>query len=238
VTAEKLMVEPGYVRIAGGIARRIRSDELQPGAQLPSRAELAEAHGVSEIVAREAIGLLRSQGLVRSVERRGVFVAQRPSLLRVSPERQLETAEDSFANESGRVDIERYPSGQIPAPDDIAELLGLTAGGDVAHVMTCITVEGRPVTISDSYWPPDIDGVNGATVMEETLSIRPPTEGHGAYLGTPPGELVVTIRQQFLRGDQPALVANVTYPLDRYSAYVFRMPLPNGASGPDRERDR
>jgi GntR family transcriptional regulator len=49
---------------------------------------MVERHAVSDIVARKAIELLQSQGLVRSVRRRGNFVADRPNLVRVSPERQ------------------------------------------------------------------------------------------------------------------------------------------------------
>ena len=86
------MTQPAYVTIAGSYARAIRTGELPPGVQLPSLAEIAERHGVSDIVARKAIDLLQSQGLVRSVRRRGNFVADRPNLVRVSPERQQETA--------------------------------------------------------------------------------------------------------------------------------------------------
>src|SRR5258708_4018408 len=78
------MPEPAYVTIAGAYARRIRSGEFPPGVQLPSYAEIGQQHGVSDIVVRKAVELLQSQGLVRSVRRRGIFVADRPNLVRVS----------------------------------------------------------------------------------------------------------------------------------------------------------
>ncbi|WP_227985624.1 winged helix-turn-helix domain-containing protein [Nocardia spumae] len=63
----------------GEYARRIRGGELPPGTQLPSYSEIAARNNVSDIVVRKALELLQSQGLVRSVRRRGVFVSDRPT---------------------------------------------------------------------------------------------------------------------------------------------------------------
>ncbi|WP_405161917.1 winged helix-turn-helix domain-containing protein [Nocardia sp. NBC_01499] len=68
------MAEAAYVTIAGDYARRIRNGTLPGDAQLPSHAELAERHGVSRSVIRQAIQLLCNQQLVRTVPRRGTFV--------------------------------------------------------------------------------------------------------------------------------------------------------------------
>ncbi|MFI6907315.1 GntR family transcriptional regulator [Nonomuraea sp. NPDC050394] len=69
------MSEPAYIRIACEYAKRIRGGELPSRAQLPSYKEIAEENGVSDIVVRKALDLLKNQGLVRAVPRRGVFVA-------------------------------------------------------------------------------------------------------------------------------------------------------------------
>ena len=221
--------QPAYVRIAGEIARRIRTGELPPRAQLPSRTELAEVHGVSDIVIRSAIGLLRSQGLVRTVERRGVFVAERPTLSRVSPERQLESAEMSFTNEAGDdVHVERQEHTIVPATDDIADALGVPHGTSIVHVTTRVAVDGKPISISETYEPTGTargDAKAGRT-LEETLAIQPPPEHHAAYLGIPAGDSTVTIRQRFATGDRVDMVTDITYPTDRYASFVFRMQLP------------
>lgn len=61
------------------VARRLRqsieSGELKPGEQLPSQADLSEAYGVSRPVIREAISLLKSEGLVIAQQGRGQFVS-------------------------------------------------------------------------------------------------------------------------------------------------------------------
>ncbi|HWE91229.1 MAG TPA: GntR family transcriptional regulator [Pseudonocardiaceae bacterium] len=220
------MAEPAYVTIAGEYARRIRSGELLAGMQLPSYAELAEKNKVSDIVVRKAIELLHSQGLVRSVRRRGIFVADRPNLIRVSPERQMENPETTFANESDQeIQIDRETK-RVPATDELAEIFRLSAGDQIKHVITRASEDGRPISISDTYQPTDVSGVSDATLLEETVADRIPSPTHGAWLDTAPGELVKTVHQQFLAADgRVIMTSDVSYPRDRYDAFVFRMSL-------------
>lgn len=219
------MAEPAYVSIAGAYARRIRSGELPPGSQLPSYSEIAAQGGVSDIVVRKAVELLQNQGLVRSVRRRGVFVADRLNLVRVSPERQMETPEVTFGNESDRdVRIDRQTE-HVRATDELAEALGISPGDEISHVVTRATEDGRPVSISDTYQPGDVTGMSMATVLEETIADRVPAPSHAAWLRTMPGDLVKTVRQRFLAADRVIMLSDVSYPRDRYDAFVFRMTL-------------
>ncbi|WP_164750752.1 winged helix-turn-helix domain-containing protein, partial [Mesorhizobium sp. M1A.F.Ca.IN.022.04.1.1] len=50
--------------VAESLAEKIRSGELQPGAQLPTEAELCAEYDVSRTVVREAVARLRSEGMV------------------------------------------------------------------------------------------------------------------------------------------------------------------------------
>ena len=220
------MAEPAYVRIAGEYARRIRSGDLPPGMQLPSYAEIAKQSGVSDIVVRKALELLQSQGLVRSVRRRGVFVADRPALVRVSPERQMETAERSFQNESEQqIQVDRETS-QIPVTSELADALGIPVGEEINHVITRASEGGRPISISDTYHPLDVADISGAAFLEETISDQLPRAVHADWLRTTPGDLVKTVNQRFLSAENRIImISNVSYPLDRYEAFLFRMAL-------------
>ena len=79
-------IDPGIrlpARVAGNISKDIISGRLKPGDKLPTEPELAELFGVSRTVVREAIARLRSEGIVRSKQGAGVFVAdarQQPTL--------------------------------------------------------------------------------------------------------------------------------------------------------------
>ncbi|MGH3715845.1 MAG: GntR family transcriptional regulator [Micromonosporaceae bacterium] len=227
------MPEPAYVSIAGTYARRIRSGDLPPASQLPSYAEIAQRSNVSEIVVRKAIELLQSQGLVRSVRRRGIFVADRPNLVRVSPERQMEDPEATFRNESEReIGIDRE-SEQVPATDELAQAFGISPGDEVIHTLTRVSEEGRPVSCSDTYQPRDVADTSDAAILEETVADRIPAPTHAAWLGTAPGDLAKTIHQRYLTADgRLIMVSEVSYPRDRYDAFVFRMVLTPDSRAP------
>ncbi|MGW4369825.1 GntR family transcriptional regulator [Nocardia takedensis] len=220
------MPEPRYVSIAGDYAQLIRRGELAPGTQLPSYSELATRHGVSQIVIRKAVELLLSQGLVRTVERRGTFVADRPNLIRVSPEGQMESPEMTYSRESDReVSVERDTQ-RIPASEELAEAFAVGVGDELTHVITLASEGGRPVSISDTYQPLDVHGTADAAFLEETITDRIPPIAHAEFLGTPQGDLVKSVHQRFLSKDQRVLmISNISYPRDRYDAFVFRMHL-------------
>lgn len=59
--------------IASALAARIRSGQIPAGSRLPSEPELARSLGVSRNTVREAIGVLREQGLAVSKQGIGTF---------------------------------------------------------------------------------------------------------------------------------------------------------------------
>lgn len=66
-------------RLAVRLSALIESGKLAPGDRLPTEQQLADAHGVSRTVVREAVHQLKSRALVASRQGSGVFVAARPT---------------------------------------------------------------------------------------------------------------------------------------------------------------
>ncbi len=62
-------------QLAAVLAGQVASRRWVPGDRLPTEQQLAAAHGVSRTVVREAVHQLKSQGLLRSRQGSGVFVA-------------------------------------------------------------------------------------------------------------------------------------------------------------------
>ncbi|WP_410875275.1 GntR family transcriptional regulator [Nocardia sp. A7] len=224
------MAEPAYVKIAGDLARQIRNGEIPPGSQLPSLDDLAEINGVSRIVARQVFELLVSQGLVRTVRRKGAFVVDKPNLIRVSPERQYEDPEVTFRNEAvEEVEVARDTE-TLAADVPLSEELGVEVGSDVVHVTTRASIGGRPVSISESYQPAGVEGTESAAFLEETLSDVVPRPDHAEWLQLSPADVVKSVYQRFLGpSDDVVMVSTISYPRDRYSAMRFRMALGNSA---------
>ncbi|OCX65683.1 GntR family transcriptional regulator [Thioclava sp. SK-1] len=71
------------VQISDLLRQDIQSGRFRPGDRLPSESELTRTHSVSRTVVREALGLLRSEGLVEARKGSGVFALD-PSLARPS----------------------------------------------------------------------------------------------------------------------------------------------------------
>ncbi|MFI1799708.1 GntR family transcriptional regulator [Streptomyces sp. NPDC020379] len=63
-----------YEKIADELSEAIRSGRLVPGERLPSEAALAERYGRSVPTIRDALRLLRSEGLIEKQQGRGNFV--------------------------------------------------------------------------------------------------------------------------------------------------------------------
>lgn len=59
----------------------IQAGELRPGDRLPTESQLAQLHGVSRTVVREAMSRLSAQGLIETQQGRGSFVLASPSLV-------------------------------------------------------------------------------------------------------------------------------------------------------------
>ncbi len=69
---------PAYLQIAADLRRK--AADMQVGDKLPSHNALAKEHRVSTTVAKEAIGVLVTEGIVVTHQGKGTFVRQVPAL--------------------------------------------------------------------------------------------------------------------------------------------------------------
>jgi GntR family transcriptional regulator len=65
---------PVYVQLADILRARIASGELAPRRPVPSKRTLMQEYGVAGGTIDKAIGILRDEGLVRTVTGRGIYV--------------------------------------------------------------------------------------------------------------------------------------------------------------------
>ena len=78
---------PIYRQIADHLRAGIREGRYPEGTPLPSETQLAELYDVTRMTARQAVDVLKNEGLVRSEHGRGVFVRQRPTVHRLARNR-------------------------------------------------------------------------------------------------------------------------------------------------------
>ena len=78
---------PHRYQVAADLREKIVSGQFAPGAKLPSEHDLVGTYGVSRPTIREAVDVLRGEGLVTSEHGRGVFVRPPASIQRVARSR-------------------------------------------------------------------------------------------------------------------------------------------------------
>jgi DNA-binding GntR family transcriptional regulator len=121
---------PPYARIAGHYRDLISSGELAPGDLLPSIKALAKEWQVSTATADRAMKLLRDERLVQGIPGVGTEVMGRPVSLSSGSERH----DRSGKMRSSWGDGEKssgHTAGIVPAPEDVATVLGIAPGDDV-----------------------------------------------------------------------------------------------------------
>jgi GntR family transcriptional regulator len=69
---------PLYIQVASVMRRRIETTQWVPGQKISTLVELEREFAVARVTIRQAIDILREEGLVRSQQGRGTFVAERP----------------------------------------------------------------------------------------------------------------------------------------------------------------
>lgn len=65
---------PVWRQVAAILRRRIRAGEIPPGRVIPSEPQLEQELGIARGTIRKGIALLRSEGLVVTVQGRGTYV--------------------------------------------------------------------------------------------------------------------------------------------------------------------
>lgn len=150
---------PAYERVADELRTAIYAEALS--GRLPSLAGLAARYNVTVDIARRAVDILRSEGLLITRQGSGTYVRRFQRITRSSPSR---LAAEQWA--AGRA-IQDADTGvrprtvdvivaEVPAPDYVAQALGTETGAPVLSRSRRFLVDKRPVQLSQSFIPLDI----------------------------------------------------------------------------------
>jgi GntR family transcriptional regulator len=148
-------------QVADVLRRQVLHGAFADG-MLPGESDLAGEFGVSRNAVREALDVLRGEGLVERVPGVGTVVCTQkyPHAL----ERLLGLAE--VLREHGEVTNEVRTAGMIVPPPAIAARLGVAAGISVVYLERLRWLNGLPLSLDLTYLAPDI----GTLVLAEDLA--------------------------------------------------------------------
>lgn len=139
-----------------------------PAGTLPHESTLATEYRASRNTVRQALDLLRAEGLVERLPGVGtVVVAEKyPHGL----DRLMGLAET--LHEHGRVTNEVRTMGPVPAPAPVADRLRVPPGGDVLYIERLRRLNGLPLSLDLTYIPLDIGTALLGADLENTDVFR------------------------------------------------------------------
>jgi GntR family transcriptional regulator len=154
---------PRFRLVADELRRRILAGAIPPGALLPSEAALIAEFGVSRGTIREAMALLRAEGLVVTEHGRGTHARPVLPVRRLGFDRYRREAgqaggdrppETSFTRDQG-IDWSDYQLDkefrEVPATATLAELFGIDVGTMLLERRFLFRALGIPQQTSTSY---------------------------------------------------------------------------------------
>ncbi|MFD8034671.1 GntR family transcriptional regulator [Streptomyces sp. NPDC059717] len=115
---------PAYKRLADELRSQIASGKLQVGAALPSASQLVKAHRVSTTVVRDALRILRDEGLVYGQPGKAVYVRATPEES-ASERLTLDELTDGFQRLHERLDELEPDTGRAALEELRAEIVDL-----------------------------------------------------------------------------------------------------------------
>jgi GntR family transcriptional regulator len=148
---------PKYQQIADTLRETIKAGEYGPGDRLPGENELMATHGVARMTARQALGVLRSEGLVEARKGAGVFVRSVRPLRRRSVQRLSEEQWGNgqsiweFDTEGRTLEVDQLTVSREAASQSIARVFGAADGTPVCVRRRRYVLDGKPAMLATSY---------------------------------------------------------------------------------------
>ncbi|MGA5794088.1 GntR family transcriptional regulator [Streptomyces cellulosae] len=198
---------PKYQRIADSLREAIRSGEYSPGDRLPGENELMAEYGVARMTARQALGVLRDEGIAEARKGAGVFVRSFRPIRRRGIQR---LAREQWGNgrsiwsadiESRALEVDQVSVSEETAPAYVSVALDLAAGDLVCVRRRRFVLDDKPVQVATSYLPLSL--VAGSAITQEDTGPGG-TYARLAELGHEPAHFREEIRSRMPSPDEVA----------------------------------
>jgi GntR family transcriptional regulator len=167
VGIDRRAATPLYLQLKELIAEGIRDGGLQPGDRVGSEAELEQAHQVSRITVRQAIGALVQEGEVYRVPGKGTYVA--------SPKLAPLAAFTSFSENmvaQGRTPSYRVLVAEwVIPPSRVGGELRLTPEERAFQLDRLLLADGMPMCLQHGFYPGRLLRPITNLLTPETLSV-------------------------------------------------------------------
>ncbi|MFJ1704263.1 GntR family transcriptional regulator [Kitasatospora sp. NPDC088346] len=197
--------QPKYRRIADALKAAIDSGQYRAGDRLPGENELMATYEVARMTARQALGVLQSEGIAEARKGAGVFVREfrplrRHGVQRLARERWGSGRSVWSADLGDRsLEVDQVAVAEEGVPVEIAGVLGVEPGDAVCVRRRRFVLDGKPVLLSTSYLP--------AALVAGTAVVRADAGPGGSYarlaeIGAAPVRFREEVRSRMPLGDE------------------------------------
>lgn len=203
------MPTPPSRRVADDLRRRLTAGEWAPGERLPSRTQLQGQYAVGSGAAQRAVDILREEGILVSLPRIGVVVADPPAV------RTLTDPDATWPYGRG----EPVLTAQAATPE-LAARFAVDPGTPVLRErVDLLDPDGRPSHLAVRW---SLDGTRRPWAEQRReVSGRPAGRDEAVLLGVAPGALLlVSSAVRTDRAGRVVEVAELLLPADRWRIAV------------------
>lgn len=223
-----------YEIVRGDILKK----KWQPGDMLPPESELIDTYQVSRTTVRQVLDMLVNEGLIYRQRGRGTFVAH-PTIEQAMV--RIVSFEEDMHQRGLEPGTQVLSSQLLPASAEIADLLQIELGEELARLARLRLADGEPISVEESnllhrHCPGILQGDYATASLRETLE-----EDHGIRLSrakqviravsasehlaealaVPVGSALLFVeRISFSQQDLPVELLRIYYRGDRYSLYT------------------
>ena len=144
---------PLYIQLREVIRGKIEEGEYPPGTAIPSESQLAEMYGLNRLSVRSALEALEYEGILTSVQGKGVFVNG------AKTERDLDTLggyRHTMSERSRDASTRVLVKALRKAGPYYAQVLGLGENDDVWFIRRIDRSQGEPVALEEIYIPYEV----------------------------------------------------------------------------------
>ena len=142
-----------YIQIADELRTNIEEAVYQPGDKLPTEKNLSDRFNVNRHTIRNAIAVLKEEGLIRVDRGRGMFVAKTPIKYPIGERVRYN---ESLEAQGIKASYEKLKAIEIPAEGAIADALKIDIGAPVILIERIGLANDRPISIGSSYFPSEL----------------------------------------------------------------------------------
>lgn len=231
---------PLYLQLREVIRSKIDEGEYPPGCAIPSESQLAEIYGINRLTVRNAVDALVSEGSLRRVQGKGVYVVGE----RI--ERDLDSLRgfrQTMREHHAKPYVRSLAKSKRPAGAVYASFFGCDPEDELLYIKRLNGADGEPVSIEETLVPlkllpelenvdisvfslyDDIYGFYGIRLVRawETLDLVRPEPKDARLLGLEPGSTVLLFTSMSYDSEGRAVEFNRSYTRGDTSSYMINI---------------